>query len=80
MDLFVKLMYLFQTLCYLEGTPCKQMTDSSVRNCLRELKSFPVLADLERLMLVNNPPVNAVELQLVSKAISEKFILIKQEL
>ncbi|XP_044758727.1 DNA-directed RNA polymerase III subunit RPC9 [Coccinella septempunctata] len=62
----------YETLCYLESTPCKKMSDSSVRNCMRELKPF-VLRDLERLMLVNTPPGNAVELQLIISDSEERL-------
>ncbi|XP_045477354.1 DNA-directed RNA polymerase III subunit RPC9 [Harmonia axyridis] len=63
----------YEALCYLESTPCKKMTHLSVARCLRELKPILVLSDLERLMLVNSPPINAVELQLIVRDSEERL-------
>lgn len=54
----------YETLKYLENTPCSQQTPESITNCIKELEPFNLNKN-EKLMIINSPPTTALEIQLV---------------
>lgn len=62
----------YETLRYLENTPCGQQTEKSVAECLEQLKPFG-LSKTEKLMIINNPPTTALEIQLMIEESEERL-------
>jgi len=54
----------YETLRYLEETPCKSQTSQSIVNCIKALEPFN-LNKSEKLMLINAPPTTPLEIQLM---------------
>ncbi|CAH1970853.1 unnamed protein product [Acanthoscelides obtectus] len=54
----------YETLRYLENTPCKEQTAQSIKECIRELAPFK-LHKTELLMIINNPPITPLEIQFI---------------
>lgn len=54
----------YETLRHLENGPSKHQSQESVKGCLKALEEFN-LNKTEKLMIVNNPPTTALEIQLV---------------
>ncbi|KAL3274089.1 hypothetical protein HHI36_015506 [Cryptolaemus montrouzieri] len=62
----------YETLRYLENTPCKEQNASAIANCLKDLEPFN-LNKMEKLMLINIPPTSAVEIQLMVEESEERL-------
>jgi len=60
--LIIRLM--FQTIRYLQDTPCSHQSEETVHNFLKALQPFK-LTKAEKVMLLNNPPTTPLEIQLV---------------
>lgn len=56
---------IYETLRHLENTPCKTQSSETIQTCLKSLEPFKLNKN-EKLMLINNPPSTALEIQLVS--------------
>ncbi|KAG7208921.1 hypothetical protein KM043_015100 [Ampulex compressa] len=54
----------YQTIRYLEDTPCKRQTPETIRDFLKALESFK-LTKCEKLTLLNVCPKTALEIQLI---------------
>ena len=55
----------FQTLQFLEGTPCKYQSEECIREFILAVAKYN-LTKSEKLQLLNTRPTSAVEIQLVS--------------
>lgn len=62
----------YETLHYLEETPCKDQTPQSISECLKALEPFN-LNKTEKLMFINNPPTSALEIQLMVEESEERL-------
>ncbi|KAL1497409.1 hypothetical protein ABEB36_008386 [Hypothenemus hampei] len=62
----------YETLRYLEETPCKDQTPQKIANCLKALQPFN-LSKTEKLMLINTPPTTPLEIQLLVEESEEKL-------
>ncbi|KAF5269585.1 hypothetical protein FQR65_LT05923 [Abscondita terminalis] len=62
----------YETLRYLENTPCKQQTPESIVACMKALEPFN-LNKSEKLMLINSPPTTALEIQLMIEESEERL-------
>ncbi|KAK4874489.1 hypothetical protein RN001_013849 [Aquatica leii] len=62
----------YETLRYLENTPCNQQTPESIVACLKALEPFN-LNKSEKLMLINSPPTTALEIQLMIEESEERL-------
>ncbi|KAG5889967.1 hypothetical protein JTB14_020255 [Gonioctena quinquepunctata] len=62
----------YETIRYLEDTPCKDATPENIRECLKELASFN-LSKTEMLMMINLPPTTALEIQLMVEESEERL-------
>lgn len=54
----------YETLRYLENSPCKEQTSTAIANCGRDLQCYR-LTKAEKLMIINHPPKTPLEIQLV---------------
>ncbi|KAF5293780.1 hypothetical protein FQA39_LY03265 [Lamprigera yunnana] len=54
----------YETLRYLENTPCSKQTSESIVACLKDLEPFNLNKN-EKLMLINSPPTTALQMQLL---------------
>lgn len=64
----------YETVKYLEDTPCKYQTDDAVREFLLQLKEKDFrLTKAEKLQIVNHRPTTLVELQLLVEENEERF-------
>jgi hypothetical protein len=61
-----------QTLRYLENTPCSQQTPEAIQQCLKDLEAFNLNKN-EKLMLINSPPIMALEIQLMIEESEERL-------
>ncbi|KAJ3644848.1 hypothetical protein Zmor_022549 [Zophobas morio] len=62
----------YETLRYLENTPCAQHSPEAMTQCLRELDGFNLNKN-EKLMLINSPPTTALEIQLMIEESEERL-------
>ncbi|CAH1970852.1 unnamed protein product [Acanthoscelides obtectus] len=62
----------YETLRYLENTPCKEQTAQSIKECIRELAPFK-LHKTELLMIINNPPITPLEIQFIVEESEERL-------
>ncbi|XP_044253808.1 DNA-directed RNA polymerase III subunit RPC9 [Tribolium madens] len=62
----------YETLRYLENTPCAQQTPESIVECLKDLEAFNLNKN-EKLMLINSPPTTALEIQLMIEESEERL-------
>ncbi|RZC32572.1 DNA-directed RNA polymerase III subunit RPC9, partial [Asbolus verrucosus] len=62
----------YETLRYLENTPCSQQTPESIAQCLKALEPFNLNKN-EKLMLINSPPTTALEIQLMIEESEERL-------
>jgi len=62
----------YETLRYLENTPCKHQLGESIALCLKKLEPFK-LSKNEKLMIINNPPRTALEIQLMIEESEERL-------
>ncbi|XP_018318999.1 DNA-directed RNA polymerase III subunit RPC9 [Agrilus planipennis] len=62
----------YETLRYLESTPCKHQTPESIENCLKALKHYNLTKN-EKLMLINTPPITPLEIQLMVEESEERL-------
>ena len=66
----------YESLRYLEKTPCAHQTADAVRQFLRKLKDSEFkLTKVERLQIVNHQPKTAVELQVLIEDAEERFTI-----
>lgn len=68
----------YESLRFLEKTPCAQQTPEVIRNFLLKLDAHPgrfKLTKIEKLQLLNHRPASAVELQVVIEDSEERFTL-----
>ncbi|KAJ1521898.1 hypothetical protein ONE63_002235 [Megalurothrips usitatus] len=63
---------IYEATRYLEGTPCKFQTADHVRNFLGATRDIK-LTKGEKLMLLNNPPSTALEVQVMVEESEERF-------
>ncbi|XP_015191218.1 PREDICTED: DNA-directed RNA polymerase III subunit RPC9 isoform X1 [Polistes dominula] len=62
----------YQTIRYLEDTPCKKQTPEKIRKYLEAMKSFN-LTKSEKLTLLNICPKTALEIQLIIEDSEERL-------
>ncbi|XP_060521984.1 DNA-directed RNA polymerase III subunit RPC9 [Cylas formicarius] len=62
----------YETLRYLEDTPCKHQNAKNVLDCLKALDPFN-LNKSEKLMLINTPPTTPLEIQLMIEESEERL-------
>lgn len=62
----------YETLRYLENTPCNQQTPETITACLKALERFN-LSKNEKLMIINLPPTTALEIQLMIEESEERL-------
>ncbi|KYB25957.1 DNA-directed RNA polymerase III subunit RPC9 [Tribolium castaneum] len=62
----------YETLRYLENTPCAQQSPQSITECLKDLEPFNLNKN-EKLMLINSPPTTALEIQLMIEESEERL-------
>ncbi|KAJ8921327.1 hypothetical protein NQ315_002941 [Exocentrus adspersus] len=62
----------YETIRYLENTPCKDQTSENIQQCLKELAPFN-LNKTEKLMIINSPPTTALEIQLMIEESEERL-------
>ncbi|KAB0793912.1 hypothetical protein PPYR_01148 [Photinus pyralis] len=62
----------YETLRYLENTPCNQQTPETITACLKALEPFN-LSKNEKLMIINSPPTTALEIQLMIEESEERL-------
>ncbi|CAG9824694.1 unnamed protein product, partial [Phaedon cochleariae] len=62
----------YETIRYLENTPCADETNESVKECLKALAPFN-LNKTEMLMMINSPPITALEIQLMVEESEERL-------
>jgi len=62
----------YETLCYLERTPCQKQSSESLVAFARAMASFS-LTKAERLQLLNHRPTSAVTLSLLVEEIDERL-------
>ncbi|GJQ73493.1 hypothetical protein Trydic_g13849 [Trypoxylus dichotomus] len=62
----------YETIRYLEGTPCQTYTSKNVIDCLKDLEKFNITKN-EKLMIINTPPTTALEIQLIVEESEERL-------
>ncbi|XP_023013702.1 RNA polymerase III subunit I [Leptinotarsa decemlineata] len=62
----------YETIRYLEETPCSQETPESIKECVKALAPFN-LSKTEILMIINSPPTSALEIQLLIEESEERL-------
>ncbi|CAG9864916.1 unnamed protein product [Phyllotreta striolata] len=62
----------YETLRYLENTPVGEQTSDSIRECMKSLSAFN-LNKTELLMIINSPPITALEIQLIVEDSEERL-------
>ncbi|VEN63830.1 unnamed protein product [Callosobruchus maculatus] len=62
----------YETLRYLENTPCKDQTEESIKECIKELAPFK-LHKTELLIMINSPPVTPLEIQFIVEESEERL-------
>ncbi|XP_050297688.1 DNA-directed RNA polymerase III subunit RPC9 [Anthonomus grandis grandis] len=62
----------YETLRYLEESPCKDETPESITKCIKALEPFNLNKN-EKLMLVNTPPRTPLEIQLIIEESEERL-------
>ncbi|KAK9737435.1 RNA polymerase Rpb4 [Popillia japonica] len=62
----------YETIRYLEGTPCQTYTSNNVIECLKALEQFNITKN-EKLMIINIPPTTALEIQLIVEESEERL-------
>jgi len=62
----------YETVRYLENTPCSFQTPENIRQCLKALEPFNLNKN-EKLMLINSPPTTALEIQLMIEESEERL-------
>ncbi|KAK9888114.1 hypothetical protein WA026_000387 [Henosepilachna vigintioctopunctata] len=62
----------YETLRYLENTPCKEQNSTAIANCLKDLEPYN-LNKMEKLMLINTTPTTPLEIQLMVEESEERL-------
>jgi len=62
----------YETLRYLENTPCQEQTPESITACLKAFEPFNLNKN-EKLMMINSPPTTALEIQLMIEESEERL-------
>ncbi|CAH0563830.1 unnamed protein product [Brassicogethes aeneus] len=62
----------YETLQYLENTPCNFQTPENIEECLKALDAYG-LSKTEKLMMINTPPTTALEIQLMIEESEERL-------
>jgi len=62
---------MYETLRYLEETPCAYQTRENIQSFLESMLRFK-LTKTELLTLINNPPTSAVDLQMVIEDLEDR--------
>ncbi|XP_066250399.1 DNA-directed RNA polymerase III subunit RPC9 [Euwallacea similis] len=62
----------YETLRYLEETPCKSQTPEVIAKCLKALEPYN-LHKTEKLMMINTPPTSLLELQVIVEETDERL-------
>ncbi|XP_022916399.1 DNA-directed RNA polymerase III subunit RPC9 [Onthophagus taurus] len=62
----------YETLRFLENSPCSKLNSSNVIDCIKALDAFN-LKKREKLMIVNNPPATPLEIQLLVEESEERL-------
>jgi len=62
----------YETLRFLEETPCKEQLPESITKCIKALEPFN-LNKTEKLMFINTPPTTALEIQLMVEESEERL-------
>ncbi|ERL88562.1 DNA-directed RNA polymerase III subunit RPC9 [Dendroctonus ponderosae] len=62
----------YETLHYLEETPCKSQTPTNLSECIRELEPFNLNKN-ELVMIMNTPPTTPLEIQLMIEESEERL-------
>lgn len=62
----------YETLQYLEDTPCKEQTSESVVEFLQNMKQFNLTKN-ECLMMINDPPASALHIQIMIEDSDERL-------
>jgi hypothetical protein len=60
----IRPIFMFQTIQYLQDTPCSHQSAEIIHNFLKALEPFK-LTKSEKVMLLNSPPTTPLEIQLV---------------
>ncbi|KAG5684485.1 hypothetical protein PVAND_013717 [Polypedilum vanderplanki] len=63
----------YETIQYLENTPCKDQTQENIENFIIELKKFGRLTKSEILTMINDPPTLPVHIQLIVEDSEERL-------
>lgn len=62
----------YETIRYLQDTPCSHLSEETVHNFLKALQPFK-LTKAEKVMLLNNPPTTPLEIQLMVEESEERL-------
>lgn len=62
----------YETLRFLEDTPCKNQNPQTITDCLKALEPFN-LNKTEKLMFINTPPTSPLEIQLMVEESEERL-------
>lgn len=63
----------FQTIQYLENTPCKDQTQENIENFIVEAQKFGRLTKSEVLTMINDPPALPLHIQLIVEDSEERL-------